>query len=709
MIVLSRALLASTNTGQIYASAALLVLSLVPALFVLPMSVALLLALVLAARFVLRNSSAHRLALLVLVSLLWVASVEFSEVRWLSGDTLLAAFILALGLKWQESHSPQELQFITVACLLLQACSSLYLEGLAAFLYLLLGGFGGIYLLWIVTLNQSSFSFKGLALSSKMFAAALPLLVVLFISVPRIQGPLWDVGIVMGLPLHMMVDKSQREKGAKVQLRSGNVARAKKADDPVLVANFEGAVPSKSLLYWRGPIYEQFDGENWQLNPAWNSRSQLLKNAFKQRADLDRALRVKGSKVSYEARLNGVGERWLYALDAPYGSSVESFISADFQLLHINKLQGEFNYQLSAYLDYKGGRELNAQQRERYLQLPKLSASNSGGDSNPKLRQWAKKLASTADDEQIVYEFGRALAASDLKIDEQQISINADYDGMFFSQKTAPIEQIAGMSAFTFRAAGLPARLVSGYRAGSLIALTNFVVVREQHRHAWVEVWVGNSGWQRFEAQDLLEGKAVQSKSKTDTATTAATTPKKSEKKLQKVAAKALDSTLKGTKSFAQKERRGERRWGWLQQLSQALQVWVVDYNPQRQVSLLKAAGFKKADWKTLLLLAVASIAAMLIIYTLVMNRRTQSRDLLSLQFYRLNKLLSKQNLDCAENECPSQWLKRLSVQQPDSFVLLEKMIKQYITLRYQGLEPVQQHAGVLEFKRDISRLKGMM
>jgi hypothetical protein len=44
------------------------------------------------------------------------------------------------------------------------------------------------------------------------------------------------------------------------------------------------------------------------------------------------------------------------------------------------------------------------------------------------------------------------------------------------------------------RAAGVPARVIGGYRVGEFNALGGFHVVRERNAHAWVEVW-SNGRW----------------------------------------------------------------------------------------------------------------------------------------------------------------------------------------------------------------------
>src|SRR4029077_16471354 len=52
-------------------------------------------------------------------------------------------------------------------------------------------------------------------------------------------------------------------------------------------------------------------------------------------------------------------------------------------------------------------------------------------------------------------------------------------------------------SAFValMRAAGIPARVVTGYRGGEWNPVARFFVIRQSDAHAWAEVWLEGRGW----------------------------------------------------------------------------------------------------------------------------------------------------------------------------------------------------------------------
>lgn len=56
-------------------------------------------------------------------------------------------------------------------------------------------------------------------------------------------------------------------------------------------------------------------------------------------------------------------------------------------------------------------------------------------------------------------------------------------------------EYFASATALYFRALGVPARVVVGYRGGTVNPLIEMLEVREGNAHAWAEVYVPSSGW----------------------------------------------------------------------------------------------------------------------------------------------------------------------------------------------------------------------
>ncbi len=72
-------------------------------------------------------------------------------------------------------------------------------------------------------------------------------------------------------------------------------------------------------------------------------------------------------------------------------------------------------------------------------------------------------------------------------------------DFFLFDLQRGYCNYYATAMAVLARAAGLPARLVTGYSTGSFDYTTNRFVVREANAHAWVEIYFPGIGWVEFE------------------------------------------------------------------------------------------------------------------------------------------------------------------------------------------------------------------
>ena len=266
---------------------------------------------------------------------------------------------------------------------------------------------------------------------------ALPVTLLLFVTVPRIQGPLWDIGLAIGLPIELAINQDARGIGLKATLKAGQVSRLKRSDAPVLVAEFSGAVPYKSRLYWRGPVFSDYDGISWNLPENWNIRGRLLRDSLRGPDAVLNVLTSKRDRVHYECPSFSALGRWLYSLDLPTGQAPEAFISGDFQLLGIRKISREFKYDVDAWLEYSGGKPLSAEQRSAYLQYPT--------DSNPKLRAFGQQLAQSSPDPQdILHQWRKTLVTGGYQLTEitDIDSARDNLDTFFFDRKTGAADRV---------------------------------------------------------------------------------------------------------------------------------------------------------------------------------------------------------------------------------------------------------------------------
>jgi len=81
-------------------------------------------------------------------------------------------------------------------------------------------------------------------------------------------------------------------------------------------------------------------------------------------------------------------------------------------------------------------------------------------------------------------------------------------DTFLFVTRQGSCEMFASAMAVLLRAAGIPARLVTGYATGTYNILTGYYEVRNSDAHAWVEIFHPGIGWLEIEATPGFESVA---------------------------------------------------------------------------------------------------------------------------------------------------------------------------------------------------------
>ncbi|AGA89498.1 transglutaminase-like enzyme, predicted cysteine protease [Thioflavicoccus mobilis 8321] len=612
-----------------------------------------------------------------------VAGIWSSFETWFSGDGVLSFFIAVVFLKWGESTTRRDYLLLIFAAVILAAVGTLYWENMLNMLHIFLVVFLLAISLMALHLDASKSTLKFLlSRTGLIFALALPLMLLLFLFFPRIPGPLWDVGLAFGLPIKAMMDRGDAEFGKMTSLQPGGISRATNENQNVLIAEFDGAVPFKSQLYWRGPVFWEFDGQNWNLPEDWDNRSRLLSRAIKSKARWDREVREKKDPVRYTLRVMPNGGRWLYGLEMPAEGGPEVFISNEFQLLSVRRIDDhEPKLQTSAYLTYSAGASLTEEQRTRGLSWPE--------GQNPRLRALGRALRehhSTTTD--LLYEIYATLRRGDYTFDPGYLLPPGDHllDRFFFDEKRGGAEYLAGSTVLLLRAAGIPARLVAGFRGGTIIALTNFVIVKQADAHAWVEAWDDGRGWFRVEPKDIVvapDDKRVETK---------VDEKKQGEVKMEMKKEQAPPAPTEDepqprpkTPQAPPKPKTGWQLPDWTAFLGD-LQKWVIDYDPDRQIDIMKGVGLEDSDWLDLMIGTLLGLAAILGCYLAVAWFAARERvDRVAKAWGRFCRRLAKFDLRKEPHECPRDFMQRVGDTQPEMATATGDIIGRYIDIRYGG------------------------
>jgi transglutaminase-like putative cysteine protease len=139
--------------------------------------------------------------------------------------------------------------------------------------------------------------------------------------------------------------------------------------------------------------------------------------------------------------------------------------------------------------DYSG----DLRDEQRYLQLPTLA---------PQIAQLAADLTRGK-----VKRIDKALALehylrTNLRYDLENRSALAE-DPLFdflFRGKAGHCEYFAAAQAVLMRSAGIPSRVVNGFRSGEYNAWSGHYIVRQSDAHSWVEGYFQGAGWIEFDA-----------------------------------------------------------------------------------------------------------------------------------------------------------------------------------------------------------------
>lgn len=469
--------------------------------------------------------------------------------------------------------------------------------------------------------------------AAMMLVQAVPLMLVFFILFPRIQGPLWV------LPQ----DARSGISGLSDTMSPGTLSKLIQSDAPAFRVQFRGDVPPYGRLYWRGPVMWTFDGRTWRAGEVIPAR-----DAGYERAE---------NPVSYAVTLEPHGKHWLFALDVPETQPPGARIDRDLTIHSFRPVSTRLRYEMTSYLDYRFGAELSPAVRRLALAFPEAR--------NPRTvalgRQWAAQSAGPAE---VVNRALRYFNAQFTYTLEPPLLASEDpYDQFLFEARQGFCEHYAGSFALLMRAAGIPARVVTGYQGGEINPLTRELLVRQADAHAWVEVWLEGRGWVR------IDPTAAVSPDRIDGGINAALGPIGVIPTL--IAADRLG--LLANLHFAWDALNS----GWNQ--------WVLGYNVERQRQFLASLGLQIADWKKLALWLTAATFAVggLVGLGLVLRDLPSRRDPAVVAWERFCAKLAAAGLARAPHEGPIDFLARIDAERPACAPEARDIVQRYVDARY--------------------------
>lgn len=548
-----------------------------------------------------------------------------------AGVTLL---IVMAALKLLEMRTPREVVLSIYLGFFLVLTNFLFSQSIPL----------GVYMLacvWIFIGTLVGFNRVGRAPTFKermrpagaLLLQALPLMAAFFILFPRVHGPLW------ALPQ----DAHSGSSGLSEAMTPGNIAELIKSDAVAFRVHFLGERPPYLLLYWRGPVLTEFDGATWRMAPVIPSGA--LHYAVARNA------------TRYVVTMEPSNKNWLFALDVPAAVPPNAYSLVDLQLRSRRPGDERRRYEMTSWLDYRYGEDAGP--------LSLKWATRFDETRNPRTvalgRQWARENPDPhAILDRAIQLYNREFTYT---LDPPLLDPRDPYDDFLFHSKRGFCEHYAGSFALLMRAAGIPARVVTGYQGGEVNPFNQELIVRQADAHAWTEVWIRGEGWVRVDP-------------------TAAVSPLRVEEGVN-----AALGPIGMMSSIIAADRFGllaDLSYGW-QMLNSQWDQWVVGYNVERQRQFFADMGFPSVDWRTLgLWLVVATfLVGSVVTAGLLMRERPARREASLVAWDHYCRKLAAAGIARAPHEGPMDFLQRVKVLRPECSVDAEEITRRYVRARY--------------------------
>ncbi len=564
-------------------------------------------------------------------------------------DSGVAMLVLFLSLKLLELHRQRDAIVLILLSYFLALTNFFYSQTLPA---------AGLMLASALINTASLVNFAApvrtlqanLRTAGVLLAQAAPVMLLLFFLFPRVQGPLW------GLPQ----DAYSGVTGLSDSMSPGAISRLSQSDAIAFRVRFEGEAPPRPLLYWRGPVFWEFDGRTWRPGDV--------------RSFNEIKFEASGKPYDYEVTLEPHNHNWLFALELAAKIPPNARVTPEYMLLSRTPVRNRVRYDMRSYTSFTEGGADGVEELRPGLLLPE--------GFNPRARrlarQWAAQNASDAAiaqkvlnhfrEEGFVYTLEPPLLGRD------------SVDEFLFGSKRGFCEHYASSFVFLMRAAGVPARVVTGYQGGEINPVDQYMIVRQSDAHAWAEVWLKGRGWVRFDPTAAASPVRVESG-------VAAAVPATDPLPLM---ARTTLYWLRGL------------RYNW-DALANKWNQLVLGYNPERQREFLTRIGMNEPSWEDMALTLFWGVGALLALLTAWLLRRLRTADPVLRLWLRFCAKLGKNGCPRAPHEGPADFVERTAERYPAHAERIRTIGAHYIALRYGGRTDAQRLAELRLLVREFS------
>ena len=494
--------------------------------------------------------------------------------------------------------------------------------------------------------GDDRFNLRPMRQAVVMVLQAAPLMLVLFFLFPRI-GPLWTVPI-----------KSQQAKTGMSEFMSpGDVSRLSRSGEVAFRVDFEGDVPPRSELYWRGLVMSRLRQGTWSALNFYEAPASDRRQNEPERV---------GEPLRYSIIMKPTQQRWLYGLRYARSTSSGVMNSADFRIFRPIVIEDDYLYQVRSWPEAVLEPELSGWRRRIELELP--------DGAYPRARQLVRQLAAESPSPAQTVERVLNMFTTQPFVYTLQPPLLPERDGMdafLFDTRRGFCEHYASAFVIMMRAAGIPARVVAGYQGGEVNPVNGTVIVHQFDAHAWAEVWLEGQGWVRVDP-------------------TAAVAPERVER--------GLEDALAGEGTFLEDSPLSPLRYRNIDiintirlrydALTYSWQAWVVGFDADKQFDLLKTffGDFSARKFAAVLLGSFALVLVPVAI-ALLFRRKTHELSKLDKLYLGFCSRLESMGVAREAGEAPQDFARRAQQRLPRLAQQIAEVTRRYDQLAYADVD----------------------
>jgi len=565
-----------------------------------------------------------------------------------STEATTAVLLAGITLKLLEMQRKRDVLLVLYLCFFTISTEFIHSQSIPVALYMSLATI--VVCAALLALHQRSSSQtpqRTLKLAALLLVQSVPLMLVLFVLFPRLS-PLWSVAL----------QSNSATTGLSEQMSPGDIGNLARSADLAFRVQFSSPPPPYQELYWRALTLDTFDGREWRRNS--NFEAQPLRVGSPQ-FGWYRALRYAGTALSYNVIMEPTGRNWIYTLMLPQLSDERLVLRRDYQVDSRLRIGQRFTYQAQAYPDALVEAEAEGREQERARLLPEAG--------NPRALAFARQLrAQYSDDLALVNAVLAHFRREAYFYTLSPALLGADpVDAFLFDSREGFCEHYAGSFTFLMRAAGIPARVVTGYQGGEFNPYDGTLIVRQYDAHAWSEVWLPGQGWLRVDP-------------------TAAVSPERIS--LGSAAVLQSQPDYLNDEMFTLIRFRNSLLLNQLrlrlEMLDYAWNRFVLNYDGNRQLELLGNLFGSLGRGALLLLLPGLVLGCMLLMSWLLLRRnRPAPLPPATAHYLRFCALLAARGFPRHSGETPQHYLERVGGQNPQWQAAMQQITEAYVALAF--------------------------